>query len=217
MAKKPTKAAIAAAKVKLLKLADDAETELATVVGDKAAKSIKAKYVALSDEVEKKMADDDPEKALAEEPDGDEKDKEIASLKAKLSELEQKLAEAEEKLKLADGEAEEEDAEAKATKLADAALSMRKITLAEKPHIIKLAIANYEDTLEMLKARKAHTSVKQVLENAKSGDEIKLAELSKKSYDELFKSGELEYVKLHDVNTFKIKFKEKFGKEPKNV
>lgn len=154
-----------------------------------------------------KLEQEELEKQLAEGGE-DEKDKEIASLKAKLNELE-------EKLKLA--ESDEEEPEVKAKKLADTALKMRKITLAEKPSIIKLATADYDATLEMLQARKATTSVKETLEltdKAGEGEQARIVELSKKSYDELFNSGDLQFLKLNAPDVYKAKFKSKFGKEP---
>lgn len=163
-------------------------------------------------EAQAKLEQDELEKQLAEGSEEDDKDKEIANLKLKISELE-------EKLKLAEGS--EEDPKEKALKLANAALNQRKITLAEKEIIVKLAINNYDEVLEMLKARKpAAATVKETLALAdKTTDaaQARVAELSKKSYDDLFKSGELEFVKLNAPDVFKAIFKSKFGKEPKNL
>lgn len=161
-------------------------------------------------EAQAKLEQQELEKQLSDEPE-DEKDKEIAELKAKLAEME-------EKLKLATEGSD--DPETKAKKLADAALNQRKITLAEKEAIIKLATVNYDDVFNMLKARKAAPSIKETLElsdKGKEGSQDRIAELSKKSYDELFKSGDLQFVKLNAPDVYKTIFKTKFGKEPKNV
>jgi hypothetical protein len=162
-------------------------------------------------EEEEKKKQEELEAQLAED-DEDEKDKEIAKLKEEIASLKARLKLAEEG---------EEEPEAKAKKLADTALKMRKITLAERDHIVKLAVADYDSTLKMLQARKAAApSVKETLElndKASEGEQARIVELSKKSYDELFHSGDLEFLKLHAPDIFKAKFKTKFGKEPKNI
>lgn len=182
------------------------------------APAAKSKGVKLADEPQKEeLADDDPEKALADD-DGDEKDKEIASLKAKLAELEEKLKQA-----LAEDDPEKElaDEDTKETKLAAAALKMGKIRLSEVSAVIQLAKGDYEGTVAMLKNKKAEPTVKSALDLAAlSGtnlDENRIVELSKKSFDELFKSGDLEFVKLNAPEVYKAKYKSKFNKEPKEA
>jgi phage head maturation protease len=211
MAKTTTTAKAAAAKV----AADKAKKELAVA---------KAKAIKLADDAEAaKLADDaeEPDAELTDgedEPDGDEdKDATIAALKKQLADCQEQLKLAEEKMSLAD--AQQEDT--KAEQLADKAIAMKKITLAQKPHIIKLAKTDYNGTVEYLNTIKSHTPVKDIIELAdksKTGDATKLETLSAKGWDELFKSsGDLNFIKLKAPEVYKAKFKEKFGKEPKNV
>jgi phage head maturation protease len=192
----------------------------------KAVKPAAKKGVQLSDEekkgmtdAEKELASSDHETALADDEPAteDDKDKEIASLKARLAECEEKLKLAEEKLKLS----ETTEDEKKATELADAAVKMRKITLAQKPHFVRLAKVDYEGTMATLKSMKAAPSIKETLDGKKpegGGEEdAEMVKLAAQSFDELFKNGGLEKLKTQAPEIYKLKFKGKFGREPKNV
>ena len=141
----------------------------------------------------------------------EEKDAEIARLKAELEDLKakMKLADDEKQLKLA------EEEEKKVENLVSTAIGQRKITLAQKETYVKLAKADFASVSALLGSMKAAPSVQESLNTTKT-DTSKLELLAAKSYDELFKDGGLEQLKLHAPDTYKLKFKEKFGKEPRN-
>ncbi len=170
----------------------------------------------LSDDEEKdeELSDDEETEELSDE----DKDAKIADLEEKLKQMSARCAELEEKLKLSEEEAEDD----KAAKLADKAIQMRKITLAQKDHIINLAKKDYNGTVKYLNSIKSAPSIKSQLEGGSTTtldkDAEKIKKLSEKSYDELFSTpGALNLLKDKSPEVYKLKFKEKFGKEPKNV
>jgi phage head maturation protease len=208
--KKP-KAAAGGKAAAAQKKADDAK-KLAIKLADEAAK--------LADEdPEAELSGDDPEAELADtDPEAeDDKDAIIEDLKKQIADLKSQLELAQEQLNLAD----EKDGEAKAENLANKALALRKITLAQKAHIIKLAKVDYNGTVQYLNTIKATPSVKEVLaagEDTKTGDVAQLEKLSAKSWDELFHAkGEMDFIKLKAPEVYKAKFKQKFGRDPRNA
>lgn len=159
--------------------------------------------VKLSDEEEKKLAEEEEEKKLSDE----EKDEVIKQLRLKLKEME-------EKLRLSEEEKEEEKVET----LVSNAVTMRKITASQKGHFIKLAKSDFKTTEELINSLPSATTLKDQLSNTKvSPEKERIAKLSEKSWDELFNSGDLEFVKLHAPDVYKTKYVTKFKKEPKNL
>lgn len=195
-----------AAKKKSIQLAEEAKTEETLAAGD-------------PDDDEKLTADTDEDANLAEgdaDPVTDEdKDELIANLQAQIAELKEQLGIATDQLKMADDAKQD----AKVENLANQAVALRKITLAQKAQIIKLAKADFKGTVEYLNSIKASKTVKETLEenkaNTKEGE--RLVKLSAMSWDELFKNaGDTSFLKLNAPDVYKAKFKEKFGKEPRN-
>lgn len=172
------------------------------------------KNVTLADPAKEELNDDLENEELNDDLEGEEdKDAIIARLTEELEGLKEQLNLATEQLSLAD----EEKENAKVENLVNKAISLKKITLGQKAHYIKLAKADYPTTVELLKSIKASPSIKSQLGNVElSQDAAKLETLSSKSFDELFKTGDLEFVKLNAPDTYKTIFKNKFGREPKN-
>jgi hypothetical protein len=161
--------------------------------------------IKLSEEEEKqaKLAAEEAKAKLSDE----DKDKLIAKLKLKLQEME-------EKLRLAEEEKETERVE----NLVSKAISMRKITASQKQHFIKLAKGDFKTTEELIASLPSSPTVKENLENQPANTESeRIEKLAEKSWDELFHSGELQFVKLNAPDIYKSKYLTKFGKEPKNV
>lgn len=173
----------------------------------------KKKAVALADSAtdpaEEDLEDDDSEEELSDE----DKDAVIADLTAKLNDAMEQLRLAQEERELADAEEEEKKCET----LVNKAIASKRITLAQKADYIALAKSNYESTAKVLGELKAYKSVKTTLTAVTEEDAINLTEISKKSYDELFKSGELMQLKDKAPDIYRAKHKAKFGKEPKNL
>lgn len=118
------------------------------------------------------------------------KDTEITTLKKKLEDVELSAK------------------EEKANALVDAAVSAKKITPSEKESFVELAKTNFDAVKKILDAKKGFTSVTDGLQPE---GESKYAKLS---WDELDRKNLLASVKSEEPETYKNKFKEKFGKEP---
>lgn len=106
--------------------------------------------------------------------------------------------------------------QAKRESLIQGAIDARKIAPDQKPHFLKLAEADYTSTEALLNSMTGSASIQASLSSG-ADDKSELEPLLKLSYDELFaKSGSLAKLKELDPNAYKVKFKEKFGTEPKN-
>lgn len=210
MTKKTTTAKVAAAKVAA---AEAAKAEKVALAAKKVAVQLAEEA---KEEGEAKLADNDGEAQLAEEEPEEDKDEIIAKLTAQVAELTEKLKLAEEQVSLADTEKEE----AKVEQLANKAIALKKITLAQKPHIIKLAKADYNGTVEYLNGIRPQKSVKEIIElsdNGGDGKSDEIAKLSAMSWDTLFNTkGAIITLKAQAPDVYKAKFKEKFGKNPIN-
>lgn len=161
----------------------------------------KAQLSAEHDEV-KEMSDDD-------------KDQQIYELKLKLKEAEEQLRKMSEAKALSDQDDKEKEAMAEA-KLACA---QGKITLAQVSDIKDLYLSNPAGTKKYLSQLKAHvparTLINTSVENEDSG---RLKTLSAKTWSELFKSsGDTAWLRQNAPEVYKAKFKEQFGREPKNI
>ncbi len=215
--------AAALVKAKMVELSASLKTELKDS-DTKVVAALEKHLVKLADDCATKMGCDDPEAALADEaPAPDDKDAQIAELKKQLAEALAKLEAATKQTELADEDpekmlADETPANDKAVKLAAAALKLGKIRLNEVQSTITLATADYNGTVQMLKSKKVEPTVKSQIEGLTTGAEDRVIELSKKTWDDLFKkSGELEFLKLNAPDVFAAKYESKFGKKPKNV
>lgn len=210
MTKKTTTAKAAAAKVAA---AEAAKAEKVALAAKKVAVQLAEEA---KEEGEAKLADNDGETQLAEEEPEEDKDEIIAKLTAQVEELTAKLKLAEEQVSLADTKSEE----AKVENLANKAVALRKITLAQKDNIIKLAKADYNGTVEYLNSIKPQKSVKEIIElsdNGGDGKSDEIAKLSAMSWDTLFNTkGAIITLKAQAPDVYKAKFKEKFGKNPIN-
>lgn len=157
------------------------------------------------------------------DPDGDkdpvelseeEKDVMLSQLQEEIENLKQQLQDAQESLKLAEEEKENEKVE----NLVNKAVTLKQITAIQKPHFIKLAKNDFESTKNLLETMRPHKSLQNSLASSTStADDSRVVELSKQSYDELFLSGDLTYLKLHAPDIYKEKHINKFGKEPQNI
>lgn len=150
-----------------------------------------------------------------EELSDEDKDAKIEELKKTLADTQAQLAKLHEDAKLAE-EAEEDK---KATALADKAYNQRKIKLSGKDGIITLAKANMKKAEEFVAGLPVLPSVKGVIENSSKEDHAndEIVKLSQKSFDELFKLGKVNEVKLNAPEAYKKIYKAKFGKDPRNV
>lgn len=106
--------------------------------------------------------------------------------------------------------------EAKIETLVQGAVDARKITADQKAKYVKLAEKDFETTKEVLDGLVGSATVKDTLSGASENGKTELAELVKLSYDELFNGGKLVKLKALDPESYKAKYKEKFGKEPAN-
>lgn len=193
MTKIKSQAGKAAAPKKEVKLSDDATS--------------KKESVQLDDDDNKTTASDDEKTETPEET--------IARLSEENEQLKARLSELENQLKLS----EEEDEEQKLEELAEKALKLRKITLAQKELVKKMARSDWDSTVSYLNTLKPVASVKETLaDKARESNKVKerIEALAAKSYDELFKSGGLAELKMSAPDVYAAKFKEKFGKDPKN-
>jgi hypothetical protein len=155
------------------------------------------------DENKENLNDDTENEELSDE----DKDKVIEELRAKLADMEEKLRLSE--------ETKEDD---KVENLVSKAIRLRKISAKQKEHYVTLAKKDFKTTSELIESLPVTASVKDTVEN-KSTDvnEAKITQLSSKSWNELFHSGDLDFVKLNAPTVYALKFKEQFGKEPKNI
>jgi hypothetical protein len=91
-------------------------------------------------------------------------------------------------------------------------LAARKLTVQLKEKLAQDYANNPEGLQSLLDAMPAHQSiVERIAQNPE-----KVAGLAAKTWDELDKEGQLASLRAHDLDTFKIKYKEKFGKELKD-
>lgn len=145
-------------------------------------------------------------------------DDEFAAEVEKLQTSEASLKGDNEKLTLKIKELEDKDKKAKqdeAIALVDAAVKDGRLDAAGKESFLKLFENNHESAKVSLNAIPKRTSVKNELKEGekKLSDTEKLVALS---WDELDKQGKLEQLKAADIEAFKAKFQERYGKEYKS-
>ena len=105
----------------------------------------------------------------------------------------------------------EQDAQKQACRsLIDSAKAANKITETEEAEWLSLAESNYETTKKLLDKRKPIESISSKLKAGQVGQN-KLAE---KSWDELHRSGALAQLKAENPDLYKVKYEERFGKQP---
>lgn len=125
---------------------------------------------------------------------------EIDTLKTEKTDLQKKL-----------DDAEEAGQKEKVVALVDKAIEDRKITADQKPSMIKLAEADYESTKGYLEGLTAAPTVQSQVGKDKADDA-----LVNLTWDQLDKQGKLVQLKEQDVESFKEKYKQKFGSEYKS-
>jgi len=208
MAKQTKTVAEAFAALKKAKDAKKAATEAFTLAAEKV-------ELALADE---DTSDEDKTKMSDEmEPDSqDDKDKKLAEALKRCKELEDKVNELTAKLEDQDNKS----TEAKAHALAEKAHIDRKIKAIQKPHIVKLAIADFKAAEDYVKSLPSLPSAKDTIEgnsgpNTGNSEDTELKKLAELSFDDLFKSGKLELLKDKMPQVYAMKFEKKFGKKPK--
>jgi hypothetical protein len=220
MKRKPSAAEVTAAKNLLLLAEKGGVTKpSAAKIADAKAVIKLAEETAPAADDEEKLADDVDINADPTTLDDDQKNALILALQKMVADQGQKLADTEEQAQLAADAAETE----KCTNLADKAVALRKISLSEKPLYIRLAKADYEGTVQLLESKKTTTTLRSALETGASGGAAKedkitkrLLTLADKSFNELFnsKTGDLEFLKLNDYDTYSEKYEAKFGRKP---
>ena len=96
------------------------------------------------------------------------------------------------------------------------AVASRKITAGQKEHFEKLAAVDFATTEALLKSLPGSPTLQSVFagRDAFAPDASELAELMKLSWNDLDSGGKLEKLRKLDVDSYKLKYKEKFGKEP---
>ena len=157
----------------------------------------------------------DPEKKADAKATEDEK-QELAKLNETIKNLEEENKKLKEQIEAAAKLAETE----KIANLVNTAISERKFTEAEKPHYEKLAAADFETTKALIASLQSDVSLEnRFSQNTKSeAATARVEELSKMSGDELFMTpGAFAYLKEHSPEVYKLKYKEKFGTEPKDL
>jgi phage head maturation protease len=101
---------------------------------------------------------------------------------------------------------------AEAVQLTDAAIREGRLNAPAREQTLKLFDNNFDATKTMLEAIPERKSLKDAVGEA---DKTELEKLSAKSWDELDKSGGLQTLKDKYPDTFKEKYREKFGAEAK--
>lgn len=101
----------------------------------------------------------------------------------------------------------------KADLLVQAAVDAQKITADAKDNWKRLAVADYEGAKAALDAMQPYKSIQSQLQPSDDAEKIELAELKKLSGRELFMKGKFERLKQLDIPTFKLKYKEYYGKD----
>lgn len=105
--------------------------------------------------------------------------------------------------------AEKEAKKAEALILTDTAIKDGRIDAKAKDSFLNAFDRDFTGTKTMLDGIAKPTSLREVI-----GKDKGTMELADKAWDELDKAGLLQDLKAKDVDTYKLKFKEKFGKEP---
>jgi dihydroorotase len=104
-----------------------------------------------------------------------------------------------------------------AAALVSAAVDAGKLVPTQAETYKKLAMADYESTKLAIDSLPVQMSAKERIKGA-AGDvalnQQKLAALSAKSFTELHRSGELEWLKLNAPDVYEAKYIEKFNKKP---
>lgn len=222
MKNKPTAAQIAAAR-KVIELADKNSSKYIPSKAPSADALKEAqKVIALAEGKDEPDGDEgadgegDDDKKLSD----DEKDTAIKNLQDENA----RLADEVEQLKAKLAEGDKANAEAKATELAEKAVRDRKIAPSQKASYIALALKDFANTEKIINAMSVQRKASDI-GNGRDGSgapkdktQERLTKLADKSFDELFhSSGDLDFVRLNDPDRYKEIYKEKFGKEPKNV
>jgi hypothetical protein len=132
----------------------------------------------------------------------------VAGQAAEIATLASGMLDAENKVKKLEAKARQTEI----VTLVERAIAARKITAGQRDDFILLAEGNFETTKKLLDGMKGAPTIQGSLKTGEDTGEV--ARLMKLSYDELFKSDGLERLKALDTESYKLKYKEKFGKEP---
>lgn len=127
--------------------------------------------------------------------------------------LKEKNTELSDKLKKLDDEAKQHQKN-EAVKLIDAAVKDGRLNAEAKDTFIKLFDADFESAKNTLENIPKRESVTQKIEQGKQNNNAELADLQKKSWDELDKQDKLVTLKDKFPEVYEQKFEEKFGTKP---
>lgn len=83
------------------------------------------------------------------------------------------------------------------------------------PHLTKLAEGNFENAKQLIEKMPVYASLADSINNGEAEKDPELEAMCKKTFLQLFHSGELETVKLKAPEDFKRIYKAHYGKEPK--
>ena len=111
---------------------------------------------------------------------------------------------------------EDAAAEGKIVLLVDKSISDRKILPSAREQFITLAKKDLETTKALLDGMKGSQSVKETLRTWENFTD-ELNGLLKQNFDELLKNGGADKLRKLDPEGYKLKYKQKFGKEPERV
>lgn len=112
-------------------------------------------------------------------------------------------------------EAAKASKKAEAIALTDAAIKDGRIEAKSKDNYIKLFDLDFETTKASLEALPRRKSVTEQIESAAGAESVELADLQKKSWEELDRSGKLTLLRDKYFDTYAQKFESKFGVQPK--
>ena len=145
-------------------------------------------------------------------------DEELAAEVQKIQTSETTLKSENDTLKLRVKELEDKEKngnKAEAVALVDAAVKDGRIDAAGKDSFLKLFESDHASAKVTLASIPQRKPVREQLKDGEGKNKTELEKLEKLSWDELDKSGKLETLKSLDIDVFKEKFKERYGKEYK--
>ncbi len=112
---------------------------------------------------------------------------------------------------------EDAAAEGKIVLMVDKAVDDRKILASAREQFITLAKKDLETTKALLDGLKPAHSIKESLARAGGDINEELTGLLKQNFDELLRNGGADKLRKLDPESYKLKYKAKFGKEPERV
>lgn len=104
---------------------------------------------------------------------------------------------------------------AEAIALVDAAVKDGRINNTGRDAYLKLFDSNFENAKAVLDAIPVRQGVAERIQDGNTADAIELADLTKKSWDEIDKAGKLTLLKTKFPDVYNEKFEQRYGTKPK--